>query len=60
MMLYLTGLIIRKETKKSVGHRRKSNPTTTTGKYGKKAGHPPAEEGSFSIEYHVRNGKGLN
>ncbi len=56
--LYLTGLMIRKETKKSVGHKRKSNPTT--GKYGKKVGRPPAEESSFSVEYQIRNEKGLN
>ena len=52
--LYLTGLMIRKETKKSVGHKRKS-----TGKYGK-VGRPPAEESSFSIEYQITNEKGLN
>ena len=54
--LYLTGLMIRKETKKSVGHKR-SNPTV--GKYGKKVGRPPAEESSFSVEYQIRNEKGL-
>lgn len=56
--LYLTGLMIRKETKKSVGHKRKSNPTL--GKFGKKVGRPPAEESSFSVEYQIRNEKGLN
>ena len=56
--LYLTGLMIRRETKKSVGHKRKSNPCT--GKYGKKVGRPPAKESSFSIEYNVRNEKGFN
>ena len=56
--LYLTGLMIRKETKKSVGHKRKSNPCT--GKYGKKVGRPPAEESSFSMEYQIRNEKSLN
>lgn len=55
--LYLTGLVVRKETKKSVGHRRKSNPTV--GKNGKKLGRPPAEESSFSVEYQIRNEKGL-
>ena len=55
--LYLTGLMIRKETKKSVGHKRKSNPTL--GKFGKKVGRPPAEESSFSVEYQIRNEKGL-
>lgn len=54
----MTGLTIRKETKKSVGHKRKSNPTV--GKYGKKVGQPPAEESSFSVEYQIRNEKGLN
>ena len=56
--LYLTGLMIRKETKKSVGHKIKSNPCT--GKYGKKVGRPPAEESSFSIEYQIRNEESLN
>ena len=56
--LYLTGLMIMKETKKSVGHKRKSNPTV--GKYGKKVGQPPAEESSFSVEYQIRNERGLN
>ena len=56
--LYLTGLMIRKATKKSVGHKRKSNPTV--GKYGKKVGRPPAEESSFSVEYQIRNERGLN
>ena len=40
--LYLTGLMIRKKTKKSVGHRRKSNPNL--GRFGKNVGRPPAEE----------------
>ena len=56
--LYLTGLMTRKETKKSVGHKRKSNPTL--GKFGKKVGRPPAEESSFCVEYQIRNEKGLN
>ena len=47
--LYLTGLMIIKETKKSVGRKRKSNPTL--GKFGKKIGRPLAEESSFSVEY---------
>ena len=47
--LYLTGLMIIKETKKSVGRKRKSNPTL--GKFGKKVGRPLAEESSFSVEY---------
>jgi len=56
--LYLTGLMIRRETKKSVGHKRKSIPSV--GKYGKKVGRPPAEESSFSVEYQIRDEKGLN
>ena len=56
--LYLTGLMIRKETKKSVGHKRKINPVV--GKNGKKVGRPPAEQSSFSVEYQIRNQKGLN
>ena len=56
--LYLTGLMIRKETKKSVGHKRKSNPTL--GKNGKKVGRPVAEGQSFSIQYQIRDEKGVN
>ena len=56
--LYLTGLMIRKETKKSVGHKQKSNPVI--GKNGKKVGRPPAEESHFSVEYQIRNQKGHN
>ena len=56
--LYLTGLMIKKETKKSVGHKRKSDPKV--GKYGKKVGRPAAEESSFSVEYQIRNERGLN
>lgn len=48
--LYLMGLMI-KETKKSVGHKRKSIPSV--GKHGKKVGRLPAEESSFSVEYQV-------
>lgn len=56
--LYLTGLMIRRETKKSVGHKRKSIPSVS--KYGKKVGRPPAEESSFSVNYQIRDEKGLN
>ena len=40
------------------GHMRKENPTA--GKNGKKMGRPPADEASFTIEYNVRNEKGIN
>ncbi len=56
--LYLTGLIIRKETKKSSGHRRKKNPIVS--KNGEKVGRPPAETSKFSIDYNIRNEKGIN
>lgn len=56
--VYLMGLIIRKVTKKSSGHKRKQNPKTS--KNGKKIGRPPAEESSYSVEYNVRNEKGFN
>ena len=56
--LFLSGLIVRRETKKTSGHRRKSNPTV--GKNGEKVGRPPAEESACSIEYQIRNEKGLN
>ena len=42
MPLKMKKIKLRKETKKSVGHKRKSNPTTS--KYGKEVGQPPAEE----------------
>ena len=56
--LYLTGLLIRKEAKKSVGHKRKSSPMTS--KHGKKVGRPAAEKSTFSLEFQIRNEKGLN
>ena len=56
--VYLASLMIRKETKKSVGHKRKTNPAT--GKCGKKLGRPPAELSSFSVEYMISNEKGLH
>ena len=55
---YLAGLIIRRVAVKSSGHKRKPNPAT--GKKGNKTGRPPAEEATFSIEYNVRNEKGIN
>ena len=56
--LYLTGMITRKDTKKSSGHKRKENPVI--GKNGKKIGRPPAESSEFSVEYHIRNQKGID
>ena len=55
---YLAGLMIRRMAIKSSGHMRKENPTA--GKNGKKMGRPPADEASFTIEYNVRNEKGIN
>ena len=49
--LYLTGLMIRKETKKSVGHKRKSNPCT--GKYGEEGGSTTSRRKQF--QYRVSN-----
>lgn len=54
--IYLSSLMIRKQTKKSVGHKRKTTPTT--GKNGKKLGRPPAELSNFSVEYMVINETG--
>lgn len=56
--LFLSGLLERKETKKTVGHRRKSNPTI--GKNGKKVGRPPAEDSICSIVYRIRDKKGIH
>ncbi len=57
--MYLTGLMISKETKKSVGHKRKGN--SSTGKHEKKeTGHAPTEESSFSMKCQIWNEKGLN
>jgi hypothetical protein len=56
--LYLTGLMQKKETKRTIGHKRKSNPLIS--KNGKKVGRPPAEESSFSTIYQIRNEKGIN
>ena len=56
--LYLTGLMIRKETKKSIGHKRRSNSVIEKNR--NKVGQPPAEQSSFSVEYQIRNQKGLN
>lgn len=56
--LYLVGLVTRKDTKKSSGHKRKENPAV--GKNGRKRGRPPAESSVFSVEYHIRNHKGID
>ena len=55
--LYLSGMVVKKETKKSAGHARKESPTV--GKNGKRVGRPRAEESSFSVEYQIQNHKGL-
>ena len=51
--LYLTGLIIPKETKKSSGHRRKKNPIVN--KNGKKVGRPKVREHILSFESRPSN-----
>ena len=55
---YLNGLLHRRETKKSTGHKRKTNPTLTSS--GKRLGRPPAEKSRFSFEYYVRNEKEID
>ena len=56
--VYLSGLLHRKETKKSSGHQRKENPTLSC--EGKKVGRPSTEDSRFSFEYTIRNEKGFN
>ena len=56
--IYLNGLLRRHETKKTSGHKRKTNPTLTSN--GKRLGRPPAEESTFSFEYYVRNERGID
>ena len=55
---YLHGLLHRRQTKKTSGHARKTNPSTSSG--GKRLGRPPAEESQFSFEYTIRNENGIN
>ena len=56
--LYFVGLVTRKDTKKSSGHKRKENPAV--GKNERKRGRPPAESSEFSVEYQIRNHKGID
>ena len=56
--IYLSGLLHRQKTKKSSGHKRKTNPTLTSN--GKRLGRPPAEESAFSFEYTVQNERGID
>ena len=56
--IYLSGLLCRRETKKTSGHKRKSNPTMTSN--GKRLGRPPAEDSKFSFEYCLRDEKGVD
>ena len=56
--VYFAGLVTRKETKQSSGHKRKDNPSVD--KNGKKIGRPPAEASDFSPSYHIRNQKGVD
>ena len=55
--VYLNGLLHRRETVKTSGHPRKSNPVTASGK---RVGRPPAEESQFSFDYSLHNDKGFN
>ena len=56
--IYLSGLLCRRETKKTSGHKRKSNHTTTSN--GKRLGRPPAEDSKFSFEYCLHDEKGVD
>ena len=56
--IYLNGLLHRRETKKSSGHPRKCNPSTSSN--GKRVGRPPAEDSMFSFNYSLRNDKGVD
>ena len=56
--IYLNGLLHRRETKKTVGHPRKANPTLSIN--GKKVGRPLAEYSMFSFLYSLRNEKGID
>ena len=55
--VYLSGLLHRHETKKTSGHKRKSNPSDSSN--GKRLGRPPAEESKFSFDYCLINEKGV-
>lgn len=55
--LYMSGLIVKRETKRTVGQKRKSNPSIQNGK---KVGRPPAEVSICSLVYQIRNEKGIN
>ena len=55
--VYLNGLLHRRETVKTSGHPRKSNPVASLGK---RIGRPPAEESQFSFDYSLHNDKGFN
>jgi len=54
----LNGLLHRHETKKTSGHKRKSNPGTTLN--GKRLGRPRAEDSKFSFDYYLRDENGLD
>ena len=56
--IYLNGLLHRRETKKTSGHKRISTPTLTP--KGKRLGRPPAEESKFSFTYSIHNEKGID
>ncbi len=56
--VYLKGLLRRRQTKKTSGHPRKTNPIIT--KSGKRLGRPPAEGSNFSFEYSLRDQSDIN
>ena len=56
--IYLSGILKRREAKKTHGHPRKACPTVST--KGKRVGRTPAEESCFTYEYYIRNEKGVD
>ena len=56
--IHLSGILKRRQTKKSSGHARKKSPTLSS--KGKKYGRPPAEGSKFTFEYSLRNEDGVD
>ena len=54
--IYLNGLLRQHETKKTSGHKRKSNPAVSSN--GKRLGRPPAEESKFTFQYCLHDERG--
>ena len=55
--IYLSALLHRHKTKKTSGHKRKSNPSVSS--KSRRLGRPPAEESKFSFDYCLINEKGI-